>query len=95
MMNRSAKRKLQEEEEESQTEPKCRNGVKVKSDPEISAPVTKIDDPNEFQNIPQQHQEPDQDPVTEQPVLTEQDYQDATNCADKHFRHLWVFLSGN
>ena len=42
MMTRGAKRKLQEEEEESQTEPKYRNGVKVESDPEISAQFTKI-----------------------------------------------------
>ena len=76
MMTRSATRKLKEEEE-SQTEPKCRNGVKVESDPEISAKFT-TEAETEFQNIPQQHQDPFQDPVTQQPdqdfVLTEQAY---------------------
>ena len=50
MMTRGAKRKLQEEEEESQTEPKCRNGVKVESDPEISAQFTKINDLTETES---------------------------------------------
>ena len=51
MMTRGAKRKLQEEEEESQTEPKYRNGVKVESDPEISAQFTKIDDLTESKEL--------------------------------------------
>ena len=50
MMTRGAKRKLQEEEE-SQTEPKYRNGVNVESDLEISAQFTKIDDLTEWKEI--------------------------------------------
>ena len=43
MMTRSAKRKLQEEDE-SQTESKCRKGVKEESNLEISAQLAKVDE---------------------------------------------------
>ena len=42
MMTRNGKRKLQEEE--SQTESKCTKSVSVRVDPEISAQLAKIDE---------------------------------------------------